>query len=217
LSAKDFGKWICNVSYDASPYCAFTCGIPCVRPAVPPGAGQLALSLLGGYREATDPERYHAAAWRVIRHPYANPFQYRFALLQAETACRLAPEQGRYRTALGAAQYRAGHYKEALSALAKADALHRAELAGLAGLGRQPLQLLAPLCQARPLGQAVPANLPFLAMAHHRLGQNEQARAALARLREASRQAPSDKDEEAHDLLRQAEAVMAAKGRDTKR
>jgi WD40 repeat protein/tRNA A-37 threonylcarbamoyl transferase component Bud32 len=60
-------------------------------PTIRPPAQKLALSLMDRYRESTDPKRYHDAAWPVIRHRYANPFQYRFALLQAETACRLAP------------------------------------------------------------------------------------------------------------------------------
>jgi hypothetical protein len=180
-------------------------------------AVQLARSLMDRYHEVTDPQRYHDAAWLVIRLPYANPFQYRFALMQAETACRLAPEEAKYRTMLGSAQYRVGNYVEARSTLAKADRLHRAGLARLAGLGQQPLQLLAPLCQAQPLRQAVLANQVFLAMTYYQLGQEEQAQAALARLREAAQQGRWDKDEEAHDLQRQAEAVGGVKGRGTKK
>ena len=67
--------------------------------------------------------------------------------------------------------------------------------------------------KAEPVNKDKPATLAFLAMAHHRLDQAEQARAALTRLREAIQQARWDKDEEAHDLLREAEAVVAAKAR----
>ena len=90
-----FGKPLCKA--DVEEYLRSS-------PTIRPQAVQLARSLLDRYREATDPQRYHDAAWRVIRHPHANPFQYRFALMQAETACRLAPEEAKYRTMLGAAQ-----------------------------------------------------------------------------------------------------------------
>jgi hypothetical protein len=79
------------------------------------------------------------------------------------------------------------------------------------------LPALTALWQADQLRQSIPANLAFLALTHHRLGQEEQARAALARLREAVQQARWKKDEEAHDLLHEAEAVIGAKGRDTKK
>src|SRR5262249_25091031 len=86
-----------------------------------PQSRKLALSLVDRYQDVTDPQRFDDAAWPVLRHPYANPFQYRFALMQAETACRLAPEEAKYRTTLGVAQYRAGKYKEALETLQKAE------------------------------------------------------------------------------------------------
>jgi WD40 repeat protein len=124
-------------------------------PLIRPQAKQRALALVDHYRQETDPGRYHAAAWDVVRQPYLNAFQYRFALLQAQTACQLAPEQVQYQTALGAAQYRVGQFREALATLMQADSLH----------------------------QAVPANLAFRVMTQHRLGQKEQAQAALARLR----------------------------------
>jgi tetratricopeptide (TPR) repeat protein len=153
-------------------------------PTIRPQAGQLALSFTDRYHEVTDPQRYHDAAWQVIRHPFANPFQYRFALMQAETACRLAPEETKYRT-LGVAQYRAGNYEEALETLKK----------------------------AKQGNKDVPANLAFLAMAQQRLGENEEAKATLTRLREVMKQAQWAKDVEAQDLLREAEAVLAAKGK----
>jgi Flp pilus assembly protein TadD len=47
--------------------------------------------------------------------------EYRFALEQAETACLLAPEEAKYRIALGAAQYRAGKFEEARATLQKVE------------------------------------------------------------------------------------------------
>ena len=46
-------------------------------------------------------------------------------------------------------------------------------------------------------------------MAHHQLGQQEQARAALARLRALFDQPHWAKDAEALDLLHEAEALIA--------
>jgi hypothetical protein len=75
-------------------------------PTIRPQARQLALSLVDRYHEETDPEKYHQASRAVAGQEYLNVFQYRFALKQAETACRLAPDQAQYRTTLGLAQSR---------------------------------------------------------------------------------------------------------------
>src|SRR5262249_28067080 len=91
-------------------------------PLLRPQARQLALSLVDHYREETDPAKYHQASWALVRQPYLNEFQYGFALQQARTACQLAPDQAKYRTALGMAQYRLGRYPQALAALTPDDA-----------------------------------------------------------------------------------------------
>jgi WD40 repeat protein len=83
-----------------------------------PEAQQLTLSLVDRYREETDPEKYHQASWAIVRQPYLNAFQYRFALQQAETACRLAPDQPKYQATLSMAQYRVGQKEEAQATLA---------------------------------------------------------------------------------------------------
>jgi tetratricopeptide (TPR) repeat protein len=77
----------------------------------------LALALVEGYREEADPERYYAASRALLRQPYLNRVQYHIALRQAQTACERAPENGRYQTALGVAQYRTSQYQEALTTL----------------------------------------------------------------------------------------------------
>jgi tetratricopeptide (TPR) repeat protein len=182
-------------------------------PTISPPARDQALALVDRYREQTRPERFYQASWAVVRQRYFNALPYQFALRQAETACHLAPEQGRYRTALGAAQYRAGRYPEALASLTQAEQLHRAAAAGLALWPTPYLPALTALWQADQLRQTIPANLVFLALTHHRLGQEEQARAVLIRLREAVQQARFNKDEETHELLREAQAVLGAKAR----
>jgi WD40 repeat protein/tRNA A-37 threonylcarbamoyl transferase component Bud32 len=90
-------------------------------PTIRPEARKLALGLVDRYCEEKDPEAYHQASWAVGRQRYLSPFQYRFALRQAEVACQLAPQQGKFRLTLGAARYRIGDYPKALTALTEAD------------------------------------------------------------------------------------------------
>jgi hypothetical protein len=150
-------------------------------PTIRPRARQLALALVDGYHEETKPETYHRASWALVRQPYLNTFQYRFALLQAEHACRLAPDRQGYRLGLGAALYRAGRYREAVKTLGATDRLDKDS----------------------------PARLAFLAMAHHQFGQREQARANLAHLHKLLDQPRGMKDAEALDLMHEAEALIA--------
>jgi hypothetical protein len=57
----------------------------------------------------------------VVRKPGAGKEAYRLALLQAEEASRLDPKDASFLTALGAAQYRADQYKEAVATLVQAE------------------------------------------------------------------------------------------------
>jgi hypothetical protein len=150
-----------------------------------PQARQMALALADRFQEENDPKKYHAAAWPVIRHPYANVFTRQFALAQMRTACERAPDDPSYRIALGVAQYRLGkfqkeRYPEALATLTRCD-------------------------------QEQPATQVFLAMTQHQLGQKDQSQAALTRLREAMKKPEWGKDQEARNFLREAEAVVSAK------
>src|SRR5262249_5546351 len=49
-------------------------------PFLSPPARQKALALAEDYPEATDPDRFHRAAWALVRQPFLNAFQYRLAL-----------------------------------------------------------------------------------------------------------------------------------------
>jgi hypothetical protein len=180
-------------------------------PTVRSQAREKALALIDRYREEQEPERYHEAAWAIIRQPYLNAFQHRFALSQAETARRRAPDQSKYLTTLGAAKYRAGQYPQARATLTQADLQHRTSLASLALLARQFPQVCITLRQAQRVHEAVPANLAFLAMTHHQLGQEELAQAALARLRVIAARPKWAKDQEVRNFLREAETVLASK------
>jgi WD40 repeat protein/serine/threonine protein kinase len=110
---------------------------------------QKALTLAQHYRDEIDAERFHQASWATVRLPHLNAFQYRFALRQAETARRLDPEQGKYLTALGVAQYRAADWTAAVDSLEKSLQLR----GGGEGTSRF-----------------------FLAMAHWWLGEKDKAR-----------------------------------------
>jgi tetratricopeptide (TPR) repeat protein len=179
---------------------------------ITPQARQMALELVDRYHEETDPERFYQASSAVVHKTYLNSFQYGFALQQARAACELAPDQVRYWTTLGAAQYRAGKHKDALQTLTKADQLYSAAAAGLTLSAAWYLPALTARLQADQLRQTIPANLAFLTMTQHQLGQKEQAAANLARLREATQKLGMSKNEETHRLLGEVEALLGAKG-----
>lgn len=115
-----------------------------------------ALSLLERRPEETDPEAYKRASWAQVVQPYLDPVQYRFALAHAEAACRLAPDVAKYRTVLGAAQYRAGQFVDAQNTLSQAGSLDP-----------DPATRWA-----------------FMAMSQQCLGLQKEARATLTRLQE---------------------------------
>jgi hypothetical protein len=153
-------------------------------PALHPQTRQTALALAERYHEETDPKKYADAAWPVVRHPYANVFQCRFALAQLRAACERAPAP--YLTALGVAQYRLGRfekerYPEALATLGRCDPGH-------------------------------PTVLAFLALTQQQLGRKEQARATLARLREVLKEPAWAGDAEVQGFLREAAAQIEAGG-----
>src|SRR5262245_990828 len=108
-----------------------------------------ALDLAERYRD--EPARFRQASRAVVRHRDAGPALFRKALGWAQTARRLAPDDGSCWTALGLTQYRLGQCEEALKTLTRAEELN----------------------QANP-GDNL-ADLAFLAMAHERLGQTAEA------------------------------------------
>jgi WD40 repeat protein len=199
-----FGKPLCKTDVNAYLACS---------PTISAGARQKALELAKRYHEETNPEAYHQASWSLVRQGALNGFQYRFALLQALTACRLAPQQGMYRTTLGAAQYRACQYEQALATLTHAEPLHRAAAASLVAPSPALLSVLAVLGQADQLRQTLAAHHAFLALTYHQLGQKEEARRTLASLREV-REAPAwGKDTATLSLVREVEEVIDAGAR----
>ena len=108
------------------------------------------------------------------------------AVAQMAAACRFAPARfapanGEYAIALGVAQYRLGKFQK-----------------------EEYRNALATLTKC---DQYHATTLAFLAMAQHQLGQQEQAEATLARLREALKTPTWAKNAEAQGFLREAEAL----------
>jgi hypothetical protein len=151
-------------------------------PSIGPQARSMALALAERYREESDPQQFYAAAWPVIRHPHSNDFLCQFALAQMNAACERAPDNEQYRLALGVAQYRLGKFQKE----------------------RYPdaLATLAPCDQQQPL------TLAFLALTQKQLGQQEQARTTLARLRDVMKDPQRARNADAEAGLREAAALI---------
>jgi WD40 repeat protein/tRNA A-37 threonylcarbamoyl transferase component Bud32 len=152
-----------------------------------------------GEMKAWEPEKWKAwgtdpnyvlneLSWAVVRNPGAAAAAYREALLQAEEACRLVPDDGNIVNTLGVAQYRAGHYQQAVATLLRSDRLNTANWHG-----------------------SIPGDLAFLAMAYARLGQTENAKDYFHCLQETMKKPQWAKNEEAQAFLREAETVVYAK------
>jgi tetratricopeptide (TPR) repeat protein len=124
----------------------------------------------------------------VVCRRDATAGKYAQALRVAEAVCRLVPGDADYLNTLGAAQYRAERYQEALATLTRSD-----QIRATAGKRLRP------------------ADLAFLAMAQYRLSKKMEAAATLERLVQAMK-APAYSDyEQAQGLLHEAEALLQAK------
>jgi eukaryotic-like serine/threonine-protein kinase len=130
------------------------------------------------------PSRLNEVSWSVVSRPGAAPEAYRLALKYAEAGCQLVPSDGAMLNTLGVAHYRAGHYREAVATLTQSDRLNTE-----GALGTQP------------------ADLAFLALAHNRLGEPDQAHNALVRLQALMKNPGRAGDTEARSFLREAEAI----------
>jgi tetratricopeptide (TPR) repeat protein len=162
---------------------------------------RLALEIIEDYKEETDAEKYHAAAWPMLRHPYSNVFMLQTALAQMQAAVdKHRPDDDRfrqglldpptavldkYRRGLAIAHYRLGkfqkeHYQEALTILAKCD-----------------------VYGPHPVTQAI------LAVTQYQVGQQAQARATLVRLRDSIKTSPmSANNQEVRVFLAEAEILV---------
>jgi tetratricopeptide (TPR) repeat protein len=128
-------------------------------------------------------------AWELANRPESTRNPQR-ALALARRAVVLAPTRDIYLNTQGVAQYRAGQYAEAITTLEKSLAASRGGLAAF--------------------------DLFFQAMAHHRLGHRDEARACFDRaLRWLSEQKglPEQYAKELADFRAEAEAVLGLTNR----
>ncbi len=146
-------------------------------------ARQQALAL--AERCSEDAWRLNGASWLVVRQPGSEPAAVSLAVRQAEAACRLIPMHGGLLRTLGVAQYRMGKYAESVVTLKSADRLNARAHGGF----------------------STPQDSAVRALAHRRLGQLEDARAALSRLRESMKKPKWQKNDEAQAFLREAELL----------
>ena len=124
-------------------------------------------------------------AWELVTSPGSAPDPER-ALNLARRAVELAPKETLYLNTLGVAQYRAGQYAQATATLERSLAAGRGEFDAF--------------------------DLFFLAMAHHRQGQREQARAYFDRAVQWVRQKKSLSDQYTKELAvfrAETEAVLS--------
>ncbi|UCD76562.1 MAG: protein kinase [Phycisphaerales bacterium] len=141
-------------------------------------------TLREGIEQEDDPALLDSVARAMIQYPGLEAEHYDIALEAAQRADDLAPNDSGIIRTLGTAQYRAGNYDEAVLTLTRADSL-----AVEAGRG------------------SIPANWAIIAMAHHQLGDAEQAQTALQRARTLMTD-PTASDEECHAFFREAEALL---------
>jgi WD40 repeat protein len=130
------------------------------------------------------PDRLDNQSREVVRRPGADPTAYHIALRQAETACRLVPNNLELLSTLGIAQYRAGRYLDALATLTRVSRLH-AESQSVPGV----------------------ADMAFMTLSQLQLGQVDEARKSLDRLRHTLEAPAYDRNGPGYALLREAEAV----------
>jgi hypothetical protein len=155
-------------------------------PALSEPARREALRLADHFREEEDPKRYADAARALARSAGLPAAWHRQALSQAEAACARAPSDGYCLTALGMAQYRLGMDAEALQTLTRAERLNAPGRDGTAGLA-------------------------LLALAHHRLGHENEVCELEARLYQRLQDGRWKGDEEAEVLLHEVELRIRGK------
>ena len=96
------------------------------------------------------------SSWDVVRSKESTPTGYQHSYDLALEAGRLAPKDGLILNTVGVAQYRLGHYPEAIKLLSESYALNKESR-----LGEQP------------------ADVAFLAMSYARLGRAQEAKAEM--------------------------------------
>jgi WD40 repeat protein len=132
-----------------------------------------------------DPTLLNSTSWSIAVDPRRTPEEYHRAVRHAEAACRLSPQKSTFLNTLGVARYRAGQYREALADLNRSIKLNAVQYGG-----------------------PIPADLAFIAMSQHRLGQFADARKTLEEVREVMKKKPWSDDAESKAFLAEAIALI---------
>ncbi len=143
------------------------------------------IALARAERYVQDPELLNVASRGVVQVPGAEAAACDRALLLAEEACRLGPDNAAYLSTLGVARYRAGRYREAAEALTRCDRRNAAS----------------------PTGSHAD-DLAFLVMAQYRSGQRVEAQESFVRLRATMRNPRWAHSPEAIASFREAKRVL---------
>ena len=126
-------------------------------------------------------------AWRIARDPEQTPERYELAREAAKLVLSLKPQSATSLRALGALQYRLELYEEAVETLERSDKLHQKTYEG-----------------------GVPNAVGFLAMAHHRAGNTEEAQAALARIRELMKSSQHSRNSDNRRIFAEVETFFGS-------
>jgi WD40 repeat protein/tRNA A-37 threonylcarbamoyl transferase component Bud32 len=127
-----------------------------------------------------DPRRLNEAAWAIVREADEDSDRYLVAREAAAAASEAQPNEAMILNTLGVAQYRVGDYETAVQTLTRSD-----ELNG-----------------------GIPEDVAFLAMTHWQLGNEDEAKGQLARLRELMQSPEHASNEDGQLFLREAEALI---------
>jgi WD40 repeat protein/tRNA A-37 threonylcarbamoyl transferase component Bud32 len=136
-------------------------------------------------RKWEDAYKLSDESWQVVSSPGGDPNACRVALEKAKKASNLEPIGPSILATLGVAQYRVGAYEDALTTLTKADKIWTD--------AKDPR----------------PEAIAFMAMTLQKLGRNEEAKAALERLRTLLKDEQFAQDGQAKAFLAEAEKLIA--------
>jgi len=130
-----------------------------------------------------DAEKLIIESAQVLILPGRDIDEYRGALEKVEKVKQLTNDPDIF-TVLGVAQYRVGAYEDALGTLTHAEKI-------------------------RKDSEAEPVHAAFIAMALHGLDRQEEAKAALERLRDLCKEEQFAEDKQAQGFLTEAEKLLA--------
>jgi tetratricopeptide (TPR) repeat protein len=139
---------------------------------VDPNVRTAAIAITEG--RGDDPSVLNQESWRTVKDSGLVQGAYEVALRRALLANEAAPWNLVFIQTLGAAYYRLNRYEDSLRTLAQAAGLRYPQAAALQYPSGSTGWLRS---------EPAPYEIVFSAMAHHRLGHRDEARAALDRVR----------------------------------